>query len=140
MSLEENKAVIRRFVEEVQTQHNIDIMDELFSPDFYDHSSLSTTHTLNESKQFFAMCFSAFPDLRADIHDQIAEEDKVVTHKTFRGTHKGEFMGIPATGKRVSFDVIDIFRVTEGRIMEHWFEGDMMGLMQQLGAVPTPEK
>lgn len=139
MSLEENKAVIRRFVEEVQTQHNVDRMDQLFGPDFYDHGSLSTTHTLEEAKQFFTMVFSAFPDIRAHIHDQVAEGDKVVTRKTFHGTHKGEFMGIPPTGKEVAFDVIDIFRIADGRIAEHWFVGDMMTLMQQLGAVPTPE-
>ena len=140
MSLEENKAIIRRFVEEVQSKHDVDLMDELFSPDFYDHGRLSTTHTLEESKRFFTMSFVAFPDLRADIHDQVAEGDKVVTRKTFHGTHQGEFMGVPPTGKKVSFDVIDIFRVVDGRISEHWFEGDMMGLMQQLGALPTPEK
>jgi steroid delta-isomerase-like uncharacterized protein len=139
MSTEENKAIIRRFVEEVQCKHNIQLMDELFSTDFYDHGRLSTTHTLEESKQFFAMSFAAFPDMRADIHDQVAEGDKVVTRKTFHGTHQGEFMGIPPTGKQVAFDVIDIFRIADGRIVEHWFEGEMMGLMQQLGVAQPPE-
>ena len=138
MSTEENKATIRRFVEEVQSKHNVDLMDELFSPAFYDHGRLSTTHTLAEAKQFFTIWFAAFPDLRAEIHDQVAEGDKVVTRKTFHGTHHGEFMGIPASGKEVAFDVIDIFRIVDGRIAEHWFEADMMGLMQQLGALPTP--
>ena len=137
MSTEENKAIIRRFVEEVQSKHDIDLMDELFSPDFYDHGSLS--HTLEESKQFHTMLFAAFPDIRADIHDQVAEGDKVVTRKTFQGTHQGEFMGIPPTGKKVAFDVIDIFRIADGMIVEHWFVGDMMALMQQLGVVPKPE-
>ena len=136
MSLEENKAIIRRFVEEVQSKHDIDLMDELFSPDFYDHGT--TSHTLEEAKQFFAMLFSAFPDIGADIHDQIAEGDKVVTRKTFHGTHQGDFMGIPSTGKKVEFDVIDIFRITDGKITEHWYVGDMMALMQQLGVVPKP--
>ena len=136
MSTEENKAIIRRFVEEVQSKHDIDLMDELFSPDFYDHGT--TSHTLAEAKQFFAMLFAAFPDIHADIHDQVAEGDKVVTRKTFQGTHEGEFMGIPPTGKKVAFDVIDIFRIANGRIVEHWYVGDMMALMQQLGAVPGP--
>ncbi len=136
MSTEENKAIIRRFVEEVQSKHDIDLMDELFSPDFYDHGT--TSHTLEEAKQFFAMLFAAFPDIRADIHDQIAEGDKVVTRKTFHATHQGEFMGLPPTGKKVAFDVIDIFRIANGRIAEHWFVGDMMALMQQIGAVPQP--
>jgi predicted ester cyclase len=82
--------------------------------------------------------FTAFPDMRAEIHDQVAEGDKVVTRKTFYGTQQGEFMGIPPTGKKVAFDVIDIFRIADGRILEHWFAGDMLGLMQQLGAVPAP--
>ncbi len=68
----------------------------------------------------------------------IAEGDKVVIRQTWSGTHKGEFMGIPATGRRVSIAVIDIIRVADGRFVEHWGQLDMMGMMQQLGAIPAP--
>ncbi len=83
---------------------------------------------------------SAFPDLKAVIHDQVAEGDKVVTYKTFHGTHKGEFREIPPTGKKISVDVIDIFRIANGKMVEHWTVIDWMGLMQQLGVVSPPRQ
>ncbi len=139
MSTEKNKAIIRRFVEEVQNLHNIGALEELFSPDFTDHSGLSSLPpTLDGTKQFFTMLFTAFPDIQATIHDQVAEGDKVVTRKTFRGTHRGDFMGIPPTGKHIALDVIDIFRVVSGKIADHWAVADMLGLMQQLGVVSPP--
>jgi len=138
MSLQENKALVRRFVEEVQNQHNLAALDELFSPDFVDHSGMTSPPNLEGTKGFFTMMFAAFPDMRFTIRQQLAEGDKVMTHKTFQGTHQGPFMGIPATGKQVAFDVIDILTVADGKITEHWTVGDMLSLMQQLGAVPTP--
>lgn len=135
---EENKAIVRRFVDEVQNQHDLGALDELFSPDFVDHSGMSTPPNLDGTRQLFTMMFSAFPDLRVNIHDQVAERDKVVTRKTFHGTHQGEFMGIPPTDKEVAFDVIDIFRIVDGKITDHWNVVDMLGLMQQLGVVPPP--
>ena len=137
--LEENKTIVRRFVEEVQSQRNLAALDDLFSQDFVDHSGMTNPPTLEGSRQFFTMMFAAFPDMRFTIRQQLAEGDKVMTYKTFQGTHQGPFMGIPATGAKVSFDVIDIFTVTGGQITEHWTVGDMFSLMQQLGVVPTPE-
>lgn len=138
MSLQENKAVVRRFVEEVQSQHNLAALDEVLSPDFVDFSGMTNPPTREGSRQFFAMMFAAFPDMRFTIRQQIAEGDKVMTHKTFEGTHQGPFMGIPATGNKVAFDVIDIFTVAGGKITEHWTVGDMLRMMQQLGVVPGP--
>ncbi len=138
MSLQENKAVVRRFVEEVQCRHNLAALDELFSPDFVDHSGMTNPPTLEGSRQFFTMMFAAFPDMRFAIRQQIAEGDKVLTYKTLQGTQLGPFMGIPATGKAVAVDVMDIFTVTGGKITEHWTVGDMLRMMQQLGVVPGP--
>jgi steroid delta-isomerase-like uncharacterized protein len=138
MSLQENKALVRRFVDEVQCRHNLAALDELYSPDFVDRSGMTDPPTLESSRRFFSMMFAAFPDMRFTIQQQIAEGDKVLTHKTFHGTHRGPFMGIPATGKEVSFDVMDIYTVTGGRITEHWTVGDMLGMLQQLGVVPGP--
>ena len=138
MSLQENKAVVRRFVEEVQCQHNLAALDELFSSDFVDHSGMSNPPTLEGSRQLFTMMFAAFPDMRFVIRQQIAEGDKVLTHKTLQGTQLGPFMGIPATGKAVAVDVMDIFTVAGDKITEHWTVGDMLGMMQQLGVVPGP--
>ena len=84
------------------------------------------------------MLRSAFPDLNATIEDMVAEGDKVAIRITWKGTQKGDFMGVPPTGKSVSFGVMDIVRVAEGKCVEHWGETDFMGLMQQLGAIPAP--
>ena len=139
---EENKAIVRRFVEEVQTRHNLDLADDFFDPNMVNHAVVpglpDAGSATEQFKVFFALVVSAFPDIQAVIHSQVAEGDKVVTHKTFQGTHRGDFLGIPATGKRVEFDVIDIFRVVNGRLKEHWAVADMLGLMQQLGAASSP--
>ncbi len=139
MSVEENKAVIRQFVEEVQSHHKLELVDQLFDPNYNDHASgPGIVPGIEGFKQFYGMMLRAFPDLCVIIHDQIAEGDKVVTRKTFKGTHKGDYMGVPPTGKQVEIGVIDIFRVVNGRIVEHWMQGDLLGLMQQLGIIPPP--
>ena len=138
MSLEENKALVRRFVDEVQCRHNLAALDELYSPDFIDRSGMTHPPNLESARRFFSSMFAAFPDMRFVIRQQIAEGDKVLTHKTLQGTQLGPFMGIPATGKAVAVDVMDIFTVAGGKITEHWTVGDMLGMMQQLGVVPGP--
>ncbi len=138
---EDNKALNRRFVEEVINQGNIEAIDELIDPGVVDHAALPGFPTGREgAKQFFAMMRSAFPDLHLTIEDMIAEGDKVVMRSTWSGTHQGEFMGIPATGRRVTVSAIDISRVADGRIVEHWEQSDALGLMQQLGVVSLPEQ
>ena len=137
---EQNKAIVRRFVEEVQNSHDLTAVDDLFSPDFVNHvEMLGIPNDLDGAKKFFLILSAAFPDMQMTIHDQISEGDKVVTRKTFHGTHQGEFLGIPATGKHVEMDIIDIFRVIGGKITEHWAEADLMALMQQLGAIGGPK-
>ena len=130
-------AVVRRFVEEYQSGHKVDVAEELLAPDFVDRSPFGPMPPDRTGVlALFAILFEAFPDLRAEIHDQVEEGDKVVTRKTFFGTHQGEFMGLAATGRSVAWDVIDIVRVRDGRMVEHWNVVDALGLMQQLGAVP----
>ena len=138
MSLEENKALIRRFVEEVQNQHNLAAIDELYSPGFVDHSGNANVPGIEGMKAFFSMMFAAFPDMHFTIRLQLAEGDQVMTYKTFHGTHQGHFLGIPPTGKQVAVDVIDILALKDGRITEHWTVSDMLGMLQQLGAIPAP--
>ncbi len=141
MGLGENKAVVRRFVEEVQSQHRFDLLDELFDPDYIDHAvpvGAPPARGTEYFRQFFTAMLRAFPDTRATIHDQIAEDDKVTTRKTIRGTHQGEFMGIPPTGKEVELLIVDIFRVTGGKLAEHWGAWDRLSMLEQLGAMPTP--
>lgn len=141
---EENKALVRRFVEEVQSKHNLDLVEDIFDPGFVNHAVVTGLpegmSDVEAFKVFYRMILQAFPDINAEIHVQVAEADKVVTHKTFHGTHQGEFLGITPTGVRVHFDVTDIFRVADNKLVEHWAVRDMMGLMQQIGAVPPPGK
>jgi steroid delta-isomerase-like uncharacterized protein len=137
MTAENNKTLVRQFVEEAQTKHNLNAVDNYMSPDFVDHSVPPGLPPDREGvKMQFSMFFNALPDLHAIIHDQIADDDKVVTRKTLRGTHKGDLMGIPPTGKTVDIEVIDILRVQNGKITDHWNNVDRMGLMQQLGVMP----
>ena len=134
-----NKAVVRRFVEEYQTGHDVAVAEELMADDFIDHSPFGPMSPDRDGVlALFGMLFAAFPDLRAEIHQQYADGDDVITRKTFRGTHRGDFLGIPPSGTEVAFDVIDIVRVRDGKMVEHWNVVDAMGLMTQLGAIPAP--
>jgi steroid delta-isomerase-like uncharacterized protein len=141
MSAEHNKAIVRRLVDEAQSKHNLAVVDELLATEFVDHSVPPGLPPDREGvKMQFAMFFSAFPDLHVVIHEQVAEGDRVVTRKTFHGTHQGDLMGIPPSGRPVAFDVIDILRVSDGKITDHWNLVDQLGLMRQIGAIPTPEQ
>ncbi|HXF70879.1 MAG TPA: ester cyclase [Thermoflexus sp.] len=140
MSTEQNKALVRQIVEEIFNRGNMSRADEFLAPDFVEHEELPPGIPRDREgvKQLTAMLRNAFPDFKTTIEDMVAEGDKVVIHQTWTGTHKGEFMGVPPTGKSVSFGVIDILRIAGGKIVEHWGQMDSMGLMQQLGAIPTP--
>jgi steroid delta-isomerase-like uncharacterized protein len=140
MSTEQNKAIVCRMVEDVQSRHQISAVDEFFAADFIDHSVPPGLPPDREGvKMQFAMFFSAFPDLHVVIHDQVAEGDTVVTRKTFHGTHRGDLMGIPPSNRPVAFEVIDILQVRDGKITDHWNVVDRLGLMQQIGALPILE-
>ena len=139
MSAEENKALVRHFVDEVQSAGNIDVLDEICSPDFVNHSAPPGVPSNCEGVKQLTVTFrQAFPDSYFTIEDMMAEGDKVATRKTFHGTHQGEFMGILPTGQQVSIGLIDIVRIADGRVVEHWSMGDSLGMMQQLGIVPRP--
>ena len=136
---EENKALVRRFVDEVQSRGNIDAIDRFCAPEFVNHSAppgmLSDCEGL---KHVMTMFRQAFPDSYFTIEGMVAEGDKVATRKTFYGTHQGEFMSIPPTGKQVSIGLIDIVRVAGRQVVEHWSIGDNLGMLQQLGVIPQP--
>ena len=140
MSTEQNKALARQMVEEIFNRGNIGRADEFLTPDFVEREELPPGIPRDREgvKQLTAMLHGAFPDFRATIDDMVAEGDKVVMRMTWRGTHKGEFMGIPPTGKSVSFGEISILRFAEGMNAEFWGQTDSMGMMQQLGVIPAP--
>jgi steroid delta-isomerase-like uncharacterized protein len=139
MSTENNKALVRRYVEEVLNQRNLAVVDELFATTFVDHdSSMPEARGPGGIKQLAAMVHASFPDLHFKIEDMIAEEDKVVYRYSVRGTHQKDFMGIAATGKQIRFTGIHIYRVDAGKLQEEWENWDTLGLMRQLGVIPQP--
>ncbi len=132
--LEENKALLRRVIDEVFNQHNLDAADQYYPGDYLQHNS-HVPPGLAGFKQFFTMHFAAFPDLHATIEDLIAEGDKVAARLTWRGTHKGEFEGVAPTGKQITFTTMEFFRVGDGKLAEHWDEVDLLGMLQQIGVI-----
>lgn len=137
MSTEENKALDRRLHEEVYNRGQLALIDELCVPNAVAHHAAMTLHGTENFKQFAAMYRTAFPDIHFTIEDQIAEGDKVVTRWTIRGTHTGEFQGLPPTGKQGSVTGITIDRFASGKLVESWSNYDALGLMQQFGVVPS---
>jgi steroid delta-isomerase-like uncharacterized protein len=139
---EENKAILRRVNDEVFSQGNLDLVDELFAPDYVLHDPGLPGGELRGTEHFkqrwVSMFRTAYPDLQLSVEDQIAEGDKVVARYTGRGTHQGELMGIPPTGNEVSVGGIIISRVSGGRVEEEWNSFDALGMMQQLGVIPPP--
>ena len=135
---EQNKQLVRQFFEASDRQ-DAEMMDQLVSSTNYSlHFSGMPPMDWNTNKEQFLAPFNrAFPDLRRNIVDMVAEGDKVAVSINVTGTYKGEFQGIPATGKQVSFTAMDILTIIDGKITEEWATADMMGLMQQIGAIPV---
>src|SRR5215218_909474 len=136
MPVEDNKQAAQRFYQEVINARNLDAMDELLTPDGVDHTFGS--QNAEQAKQFFGLVHQAFPDLHAEVHDVIAEGELVAARVTYTGTHQGEFVGIPATGKKTTISGVDFFRMQDGRQAEHWGGPDMFSFLVQAGVMPGP--
>ena len=136
MSTEDNKALNRRFWEEVFNQKNLAAIDELCRADFVYHGAFGPIRGSEAFKRFLQIYFGAFPDLHIRIEDQIAEGEKVVVRNTIMGTHQGALMGIAPTGKRVQISSIHVTRLVGSKSVEDWGNEDMLGLMRQLGVLP----
>jgi steroid delta-isomerase-like uncharacterized protein len=132
---EQNKARIRRVIEEAYSRGNLAVVDEVAASDLVIHAPSQDIRGREGAKQYVTMLRNAFPDLHFTIEDQIAEGDMVVTRWTARGTHKGNFQGLPATGRPIRLMGTDIDRMTDGKVVECWAHVDELGLMQQLGAI-----
>ena len=139
MSIEENKALVRRFVEEFWNQGNTAIADELMAPDAEIHMPTGETLDLEGLKGFNVAFRASFPDWHSTFEELVAEGDRVAERWTGRGTHRGELWGIPPTGERVEAPGSVFYRIAGGRIVEFRGQFDMMGLMQQLGAISPPQ-
>ncbi|MGF1472298.1 MAG: ester cyclase [Rubrobacteraceae bacterium] len=141
MPNKENERVIRRVFDELLNGGNADVAEELISPDYVEHSPLSDQATgVDGLKERVSMLRSAFPDFHYDLEDLISGEDKAVSRWTMHGTHEGEFMGLEPTGRRIEVSGIDIYRISGGKVAEHWHEMDTLRMMQQLGAIPNPSE
>lgn len=128
-------AVVRRNTEKVQGEGDFALFEELFADDFVDHTPQpGTTADKDGVRVLYHRLREAFPDFRPEIHWQTVDGDVVTTYKTYHGTHRGEFLGIAATGRTVAFDTVDAMRVRDGRIVEHWGIANLYGVLGQLGA------
>ena len=138
MSIEENKASVRREIEECWHSGNLRIVDEIYAVNFVNYNPFpGTTPDREGIKEFIKNMRIAFPDIRLTIEDLIAENDKVVEMVTITGTNKGEAMGIAPTGKRITFPVITINRFIGSKIAERWSISDQLDIMRQLGVLPS---
>jgi predicted ester cyclase len=138
MSDDNNKRTVAEFVERCQNQHDLAFADEVFHPQFVNHyrpEGLPTPETDRPAsgfQAFYGGLLQGFPDATMEINDQLAERDLVATRKTFRGTHLGEIWDLSPTENRVELEFIDIFRVTDGRLSEHWTSMDLGALRHQM--------
>jgi predicted ester cyclase len=138
MSTEDNKRVVAQFVRRCQDEHDLGFADEVFHPFFVNHyrpegrDVPSTGRPASGFQSFYGGLLRAFPDATMEINEQIAEGDLVATRKTLRGTHQGELWGFPPTGNRVEFEFVDIFRVADGKLIEHWTSMDLAALKSQM--------
>ncbi len=136
MSATTNKDIVRRLGVE-PWEGNLDVIDELVAPDYVGHDPAQPDlHGPDGVKGFITSYLAGFPDGRITIEEQLAEGDLVATRWTGRGTHQGELMGIPATGKQVTVSGLTLSRLQNGKVVEEWSNWDTLGMLQQLGVVP----
>jgi predicted ester cyclase len=140
MSTERNKEVVRRFIEEIFVKCNVDAADELATPDFAPHSWPGVKPGIENLKQGQRRVSAGLADVSMQLEDVIAEDDRVAVRLTAHARQDGQFMGLPPSGREYTISETHIFRVSDGKVAEHWVNADMLGLMQQLGALPAQER
>ena len=135
---EENKALFRRFIDEVVNNKTLAVIDELIDSDMIDHNPApDAAPGIEGMRRIMSALIAAFPDLHSTLEDLVAEGDLVVGRMTTTGTQQRDFMGIPATNKKVTYSEMHIVRIFNGKAVDHWGIGDNMSLMQQLGVIPS---
>ena len=139
MSTEQNKKIVLRWKDEIWNKRNLNIVDELYAPDYIGHivGAPGPVRGREALKQLIAAYFAAF-DIQWMTEFLVAEGDMVVAYDTFRFKHTGAFQGIPPTGKEATITSVDIYRIVDGKIVEQWVEANLLSLMQQLGVIPAP--
>lgn len=136
MSLEKNRAIVCKFIK-AYNERKLNLIDDFVAPDYIDHEKNIGREGL---KQLIAMGINAFPDWYETVEDIIAEGDKVWVLLTYTGTHKGEFMGLNPTGKKIISKAVDIYRIVNGKLAEYWNVTDNLNIFKQVGAVEVTEK
>lgn len=137
MSVETNKALVRRSFKEDLSEGSPTVADDIFHPQFYDRTNPpGMQHGIEGHRAIVALFRTAFPDQVWNVGSLIGEDDKVVASTTMTGTHLGDFFGIPATGKAISVTGTHVLRIADGKIAEHWGHNDDLSMMRQLGVVP----
>jgi predicted ester cyclase len=139
MSVEQNKAAVRRFVDEVLSGHDLSVLESILRDDYVDHDPGNIQGEeagIEGAKQDVTAFVTGLPDMRVTIGDLIGEGDYVTVRGVLEGTHQGELFGIPATGKPIRVSAMQMFRLDNGRIAEAWLELDRVGMLQQLGVMP----
>jgi steroid delta-isomerase-like uncharacterized protein len=139
VSAEQNKALLRKWIEEGWNKGNLAVVDELYAPDFTQHdpSTPASVSSAEDLKRYVAGYRMALPDMHFETHDLVAEGDKVLWRFTATGTQKGVLLGIPPTGKYAAVTGMALFRIANGRIAECWVNFDALGLLQALGVIPA---
>jgi steroid delta-isomerase-like uncharacterized protein len=135
MSTKKNKELVR-LAYDLQNRRELEKYFELLSPEYTEHLTGMRNTTREQAIQYVPLFFNAFPDIKATIEDMVAEGDKVAIRVTWRGTHKGEFMGIPPSGNKIEMTNTAIFRVAGGKWAECWATMDELRTMQQMGVIP----
>lgn len=138
MSTEDNKALVQRFFEEVINQRNLAALDQFAAPNAVNHT-VPAGLPLGMS-QFLSLHLTAFPDVKATVEDLLADGDKVVALVSYHGTQQGTIRTLSPTGKPITVMGINIFRIVNGKMVEHWGLADRLSALQQLGVVPPPEQ
>ena len=136
MQTVDNKALVQQFFEEIINQRNLAALGQFVSPNAVNHTVPDGLP--QEPSQFLGLHLGAFPDVKATVEDLLTDGDKVVARVSYRGTHQGAFMGIPPTGKQITVAGINIFRVANGKLVEHWGLTDRISALRQLGVAPPP--
>jgi steroid delta-isomerase-like uncharacterized protein len=139
MTVQENRNTVLRFWEEVFNQRHFELLDKLFTEDYVYHGAGGQdVKGADNLQQFLGGYFKAFPDLRADVEDIFGVDNKMVSRVMCHGTHQGDLMGMPPTGKQIAIRVICVNRFAGTKIAEDWELPDLFGMLRQLGAIPMP--
>ena len=139
MTGEQNKSVVRRVIEQAFNRGKVESLEELFTPNYREHQ-FGMPPNIEGLKASVRALRAAFPDLKLTIEEMSAESEKVWVRMTARGTHGGEFMGVPPTGRKIQISVFDMCRLEDGRITDHWGVPDRFAIMHQIGALSAPSR